>query len=67
MTAPDVNAGYSELAPAWDTSGADWNKPVAERLVALAALAPGMHVLDVGCGAGRRRSPQPAPSARAGQ
>jgi SAM-dependent methyltransferase len=47
-----VTGAYSTLAQRWDTSGADWNQPVADRLVALAGLAPGMHVLDIGCGAG---------------
>lgn len=47
-----VTSAYTTLAQRWDTSGADWNQPVATRLVALAGLAPGRHVLDVGCGAG---------------
>jgi len=47
-----VAGAYSTLAPRWDTSGAAWNQPVATRLLALAGLAPGMCVLDVGCGAG---------------
>jgi ubiquinone/menaquinone biosynthesis C-methylase UbiE len=47
-----VAGAYSTLAPRWDTSGAAWNQPVATRLLALAGLAPGMSVLDVGCGAG---------------
>ena len=56
MTGSDLTArvagAYSTLAPRWDTSGAAWNQPVATRLLALAGLAPGMCVLDVGCGAG---------------
>ena len=56
MTGSDLTArvagAYSTLAPRWDTSGAAWNQPVATRLLALAGLAPGMRVLDVGCGAG---------------
>jgi ubiquinone/menaquinone biosynthesis C-methylase UbiE len=51
LTAHVVGA-YSTLAARWDTSGAAWNQPVATRLVALVGLAPGMRVLDVGCGAG---------------
>jgi ubiquinone/menaquinone biosynthesis C-methylase UbiE len=47
-----VAGAYSTLAPRWDTSGAAWNQPVATRLLDLAGLAPGMRVLDVGCGAG---------------
>jgi ubiquinone/menaquinone biosynthesis C-methylase UbiE len=47
---PEV--AWSALASSWDTSGAAWNQPVAERLVQLAGLRPGMSVLDVGCGAG---------------
>jgi O-methyltransferase/aklanonic acid methyltransferase len=48
---------WSHLASAWDTSGAAWNKPVASRLVELAGLRPGMHVLDAGCGAGAATIP----------
>jgi len=47
-----VAGAYTTLAPRWDTSGAAWNQPVAARLLDLTGLAPGMHVLDVGCGAG---------------
>jgi SAM-dependent methyltransferase len=47
---PEV--AWSSLASGWDTSGAAWNRPVAGRLVQLAALRPGMSVLDVGCGVG---------------
>lgn len=43
-----VTAAYSDLAARWDTSGGAWNRPVAERLVGLAGLAPGMQVLDAG-------------------
>lgn len=56
MTGSDLTARvagtYATLAPRWDTSGAAWNQPVATRLLDLAGLAPGMRVLDVGCGAG---------------
>jgi SAM-dependent methyltransferase len=47
-----VVGAYTALAGRWDTGGAAWNQPVATRLVSLARLAPGMHVLDAGCGAG---------------
>jgi SAM-dependent methyltransferase len=47
-----VAGTYATLAGAWDTGGAAWNLPVAARLAGLAGLAPGMRVLDVGCGAG---------------
>jgi SAM-dependent methyltransferase len=47
-----VTSTYTALAGRWDTGGAAWNQPVADRLVGLAGLTSGMHVLDVGCGAG---------------
>jgi ubiquinone/menaquinone biosynthesis C-methylase UbiE len=47
-----VTSTYTALAGRWDTGGAAWNQPVADRLVALAGPAPGMRVLDAGCGAG---------------
>lgn len=40
------------LASTWDTSRTSWKALVAERLVELAGLRPGMAVLDVGCGVG---------------
>jgi ubiquinone/menaquinone biosynthesis C-methylase UbiE len=55
-----VTAAYTALADRWDTSGASWNQPVAARLVALARLAPGMRVLDAGCGAGAASIPAAA-------
>jgi ubiquinone/menaquinone biosynthesis C-methylase UbiE len=51
MTA-QVSEAYTAMAGRWDTAGAAWNQPVAERLVDLAGIAPPMRVLDVGCGAG---------------
>jgi ubiquinone/menaquinone biosynthesis C-methylase UbiE len=47
-----VSAAYTAMADRWDTAGAAWNQPVAERLVELTGIAPPMRVLDVGCGAG---------------
>lgn len=54
MTAAQIvaRAGWGALAERWDTSGAEWNKPVAGRLVELAGIGPDMLVLDAGCGAG---------------
>jgi ubiquinone/menaquinone biosynthesis C-methylase UbiE len=52
-----VTDAYTALGRSWDTAGAAWNQPVAARLVALAGLAPGMHVLDAGCGAGAATIP----------
>jgi ubiquinone/menaquinone biosynthesis C-methylase UbiE len=52
---PEV--AWSGLAKGWDTSGAAWNRPVAGRLVELAALRPGMSVLDVGCSVGAATFP----------
>jgi O-methyltransferase/aklanonic acid methyltransferase len=48
---------WSALAATWNTSGVAWNTPVAERLVGLAGLRPGMDVLDAGCGAGAATIP----------
>jgi len=43
---------FDEAAPRYDSSGAQFAGPIAERLVARAGLRPGDRVLDVGCGAG---------------
>jgi O-methyltransferase / aklanonic acid methyltransferase len=45
-------AAFDEAAPRYDSSGAQFAGPIADRLVALAGLGPGDRVLDVGCGAG---------------
>ena len=45
-------ATFEEAAPRYDSSGAQFAGPVADRLVGLAAPRPGDQVLDVGCGAG---------------
>ncbi len=45
-------AAWGALAGAWDTAGPGWSQPVADRLVAVAGLGPGMNVLDAGCGTG---------------
>lgn len=52
---PEV--AWSALATRWDSSGAAWNQPVAERLVQLAGLVPGASVLDAGCGTGAATLP----------
>jgi SAM-dependent methyltransferase len=62
-----VPGAYATLARRWDTSGAAWNRPVAARLVGLAGLAPGMHVLDAGCGAGAVTIPAARAVAPGGQ
>lgn len=43
---------FEEAAPRYDSSGAQFAGPVADRLVDLAGPRPGDQVLDVGCGAG---------------
>lgn len=43
---------FDQVALSYDTSGAQFAGPVAERLVGLAKLTPGQRVLDAGCGAG---------------
>ena len=45
-------ATFGEAAPRYDSSGAQFAAPIAERLVDLAGLRPGDQVLDIGCGAG---------------
>jgi ubiquinone/menaquinone biosynthesis C-methylase UbiE len=45
-------AAWGALAGTWDTTAATWSQPVADRLVTLAGLCPGMNVLDAGCGTG---------------
>jgi ubiquinone/menaquinone biosynthesis C-methylase UbiE len=45
-------AAWGALADTWDTAAATWSQPVADRLVTLAGLRPGMNVLDAGCGTG---------------
>jgi ubiquinone/menaquinone biosynthesis C-methylase UbiE len=59
-TTARVTAAYTALAGRWDTSGAGWNRPVAAGLIAEAGLGPGMHVLDIGCGAGAATIPAAA-------
>ena len=51
MTGPLI-ATFEEAAPRYDSSGAQFAGPVADRLVGLAAPRPGDQVLDAGCGAG---------------
>lgn len=43
---------FDQAASRYDSSGAQFAGPVAERLVGLAGLGPGDRVLDIGCGAG---------------
>jgi ubiquinone/menaquinone biosynthesis C-methylase UbiE len=45
-------ATFEKAAPRYDSSGAQFAGPIADRLVALAGLRPGDQVLDIGCGAG---------------
>lgn len=47
-----MTSGWDFLSSRWDTSGAEWNKPVAEHIIRLAGLKPGMVTADMGCGAG---------------
>jgi SAM-dependent methyltransferase len=48
----EVCQAFTAAAPRYDTSGAQFFRPIGERLVHLAGLEPGQHVLDIGCGAG---------------
>jgi ubiquinone/menaquinone biosynthesis C-methylase UbiE len=47
-----VAAAFDEAASGYDSGGPHLAGPIASRLVGLADLQPGWHVLDVGCGAG---------------
>lgn len=64
---PRQEVAWSTLAARWDTAGAAWNGPVAERLVELADLQPGMAVLDAGCGTGAASIPAARAVAPGGQ
>ena len=48
----DVCQAFTAAAARYDTSGAQFFRPVGARLVQLAGLLPGEQVLDIGCGAG---------------
>ena len=57
MTSPaphdnPVAALFDDLAPDYDQSGVAWFQPIAERLVAALAPAPGEQALDIGAGRG---------------
>ena len=43
---------FDQAAPRYDSSGAQFAGPIAERLVALAGVRPGDNILDLGCGTG---------------
>jgi SAM-dependent methyltransferase len=47
-----VAAAFNEAASGYDNGGPQFAGPIASRLVSVADLQPGWHVLDVGCGAG---------------
>jgi SAM-dependent methyltransferase len=47
-----MELAWSALARKWDSSGAQWNHPVAFRLIELAGLKEKMTVADMGCGTG---------------
>lgn len=48
----DVAGFWDELSEAYDPESVEFFRPVARRLVELAEIAAGSHVLDVGCGSG---------------
>ncbi len=47
-----VAANFDAVADGYDNSEALFSGPLAARLITAAALAPGEHVLDAGCGTG---------------
>jgi ubiquinone/menaquinone biosynthesis C-methylase UbiE len=52
-----ITRAYSALAEGWDTGSEEWNGPVGKNLVDAAGVRTGMHVLDLGCGAGAATRP----------
>jgi ubiquinone/menaquinone biosynthesis C-methylase UbiE len=44
--------GFTEAAEAYDAAGSEFFRQMGARLVAMAGLAAGMRVLDIGCGKG---------------
>lgn len=48
----DVASFWDELSDGYDPEGVEFFRPVARRLVELAGITAGSHVLDVGCGGG---------------
>ena len=47
-----VAANFDTVADGYDNSEALFSGPLAARLIEAAALVPGEHVLDAGCGTG---------------
>jgi ubiquinone/menaquinone biosynthesis C-methylase UbiE len=52
-----VAALFDEVAATYDRGGVAWFGPIAERLVAQLAAAPGERALDLGCGRGAATFP----------
>jgi SAM-dependent methyltransferase len=52
-----ITRAYSAMAEKWDTGSEEWNGPVGKNLVDAVGIRTGMHVLDLGCGAGAAARP----------
>ncbi|MFL6158532.1 MAG: class I SAM-dependent methyltransferase [Marmoricola sp.] len=64
---PTIARVFDSIAETYDQTGVDFFRPVAERLVALLAPAPGSSALDVGCGRGAATLPLAAAVGAAGR
>jgi len=63
----DLVSSFDEAAETYDSVGVDFFSPIGRALVLHAAIRPGEHVLDVGCGRGAVLLPAAAAAGPAGR